>query len=149
MPSIRGPEIGTIAKPEPKPRGGKKPKDAGRRYERQFSHKYGFQRVVGSGAFGGVDPLLKGDVKGQIGSLKLLFELKSLNKLDSKGAKTVTFPVSWLDKIDTEAQAEGRFPIFAYHVKGETREWAVIRMDKLIELINDYERQIEELSSGN
>lgn len=128
-------------------RGGAKPKEAGRRYEHSFAKRFGFQRQVGSGAFGVADPMLQGDIKGEIGRLKLLFEAKSWDKRDSKGEKTVTFPAALLDKIAKEAEVLGRDPIFIYHVKGSGDEWAVVKYDWLHALIARWEQEIYDLTA--
>lgn len=146
MGSIRGTETGPILKPEPKIRGGKKPKDAGKRYERSFAQRYEFKRVVGSGAFGLVDPMLQGDVVAKVGTLDMLLELKSLTKVDGRGAKIINFPLSFLEKIEQEARSIGKVPGLVYHVKGSTQEYIVLRFDWFKELVEDYERQIKELS---
>lgn len=145
MGSIRGPESGPIVKPEPKIKGGKKPREAGRRYERAFAQKYGFKTVLGSGAFGKVDPTLKGDVVAKVGPLDMLLEAKSLNKVDGRGAKIVNFPLSFLEKIEQEAQSMGKIPGLIYHPKGATQEYIVLRFDWFKELVEDYMRQIQEL----
>lgn len=129
----------------PMARGGRKPKEAGRRYERDFSNKYGFQRQVGSGAFGKLDPMLVGDVAGAIGKLKFLFELKSLEQYNGRGERTVSFPKAWLDKINLEAKSVGRLPVFIYHLKGAPEEWAVIRYDVLYAILTELEEQIAAL----
>jgi hypothetical protein len=126
-------------------RGGRKPKAAGGRYEHAFAKKFGFRRVVGSGAFGHVDPTLKGDVLGEIGRLKLAFETKSWEQYDGRGKKTVSFSVALLDKIAAEAKILGREPIFVYHVKGASNEWAVLEYQWLHDLITRYEKEIMEL----
>lgn len=146
MSSIRGVEIGPILKPEPKIRGGKKPKDAGKRYERSFAQKYDYKRVVGSGAFGQVDANLQGDVTAKIGALDMLLELKSLNKVDGRGAKIINFPLSFLEKIELEAKSIGKIPGLVYHTKGSTQEYIVLRFDWFKQLVEDYDRQIKELS---
>lgn len=141
-------------KPEPKPkrqrtglqRGGRKPKEAGRRYEARLADRYGMRRQVGSGAFGGIDPMLLGDVIGEVGRLKLLIEAKSWNKVDGRGEKVVTFPAALLDKISREAELLGRVPLFVYHVKGSTEEWAVVRFDWLYETLSELEREVSELT---
>jgi hypothetical protein len=127
-------------------RGGKKPREAGRRYEKAFADKFQMRRQVGSGAFGGADPMLHGDVIGEIGRLKLLIEAKSWNKVDGRGEKVVSFSVSLLDKISREADLLGRLPIFVYHVKGSSDEWAVVRFDWLYETIKALELEVEELT---
>lgn len=139
------PANGPIPKPTKRPkrprnalsRGGKKPKEAGRRYEKSFADKYGFKRQLGSGAFGATDPALQGDVIGNIGPIGLLVEAKSWNKVDGRGEKVVSFPVSLLDKISKEAAQLGRAPIFLYHVKNASDEWAVVRFDWLFDTIKE------------
>lgn len=145
MSNIRGIETGPILKPEPKIRGGKKPKEAGRRYERALAQKYGFKTVLGSGAFGAVDPTLQGDVVAKIGDLDMLLELKSLNKIDGRGEKIVNFPLSFLEKIDQEARSMNKVPGLIYHPKGSTQEYIVLRFDWFKEKIEDYMAQIEYL----
>jgi hypothetical protein len=127
-------------------RGGRKPKEAGRRYEKSFADKYGYHRQVGSGAFGALDPTLLGDVVGEIGRLKLLFETKSWDKVDGRGEKVVTFPVSLLDKISREAALLQKTPVFIYHVKGSTDEWAVVKWDWFHNLLSDLFREIDILT---
>lgn len=154
MVSIRGDETGPILKPTPKPkkaptglaRGGKKPKEAGRRYERHFADKYDMHRQVGSGAFGVVDPSLVGDITGEIGRLKLLFEAKSWHQVDGRGEKIVTFPVSLLDKISKEAVSIGRIPLFVYHPKGSSDEWAVVKYSWLHDVLKEQEDMIAQLT---
>ncbi len=147
MVNIRGEEDGPILKPPPKIKGGKKPKDAGRRFERQIASKYGGQRVVGSGAFGPVDPALVGDVRIPVGHLKLLAEAKKrAPKINMRGEKSITLSVDMLDKIEREARIGGEVDILIFGVKGRTTEWAVIQWDKLYAMLQDYERQIDALS---
>jgi len=139
------------------PRGGKKSKDAGRSYEQRFTRKYDepdgaldhnckplvhYHRVPGSGAF----VTLPADVLAEIGSLNIAFELKSWLQLDGRGAKTVAFSASLLDKIDEEARQLNRVPMFVYHIKGDSEEWAVIRYSWLAEKLRDYEVQIRALT---
>lgn len=100
------------------------------------------RRQVGSGAFGNVDPILKGDIKGEIGRLLLLFEAKSWDQVDGRGAKTVSFPVALIDKIEAEALTEDRFPIFVYHPKGSQREIAFCYYDRLHALLKEAYRQL-------
>lgn len=149
-------------KKEKKPRsplsyGGKKPKEAGRRYELSFAKRYDepdgprshtgkplihFRRRPGSGAF----LELKGDILGDLVQLKLLFEAKSWHKMDGRGEKTVTFPASLLYKLDEEAKTEDRVPMFIYHIKNDSEEWAVIRYSWLHDKIRTYELAIRELT---
>jgi hypothetical protein len=129
----------------PLKRGGKKPKEAGRRYEKSFADKYGYRRQVGSGAFGSADPTLLGDVVGEIGRLRLLFELKSWDKVDGRGEKVVSFPSSLLDKISAEADLLGRLPIFIYHIKGASDEWAVVKYEWLHDTLTSLMKTIEEM----
>lgn len=146
--SIRGDEEGPILKPPPKIKGGKKPKDSGRRFERQIASKYGGTRVVGSGAFGEVDPVLKGDVRIPIGSLKLLSEAKKrAPKINMKGEKSITLSVDMLDKIQKEAAVTGEVDILIFGVKGRSTEWAIIEWPKLYDMLRDYEHQISALDA--
>lgn len=157
---------GATAKPEKRAKperkgmlrsGGRKPKEAGRRYESRFVHKYdepdgptdqkgkpliSFRRVPGSGAF----VTLPGDVLSELVSLNLVFELKSWDKLNARGEKTVTFPTSFLYKIDEEAKQLNRVPMFIYHTKGDEEEWAVIRYSWLHAKLREYELAIRDLT---
>lgn len=141
-------------------RGGRKPKDAGRRYEHRFATKFNepdgptdekgkqlihFRRQVGSGAFGKADPGLKGDILGDIVRLRLAFEAKSWDKINGRGEKTVTFPADFLYKIDEEAKTLNRDPIFVYHIKGDEEEWAVVRYSWLHEKLREYELYVYQL----
>jgi hypothetical protein len=148
MTSIRGPE-GPIDKPEPKLKGGKKPKQAGTRYERVFVQKHGGRRVVGSGAFGYVDPSLKGDIRITIGDRDYLLESKSLNKINGRGEKIVNFPLSFLEKITKEAETTGDIPGLIYHPKGSAEEYLFVKFEWFKELVEDYVRQIKELDDRN
>lgn len=149
MGSIR-PAKGPIPKPIKKPkkpakplaRGGRKPREAGRRYEHAFADKYALRRVLGSGAFAAQDPTLSGDIVGEIGRLRVLFEAKSWGQLDGRGEKVVSFPVAFLEKIAKEAKLLQREPIFIYHVKGASNEWAVVEYSWLHELILRWETDI-------
>lgn len=146
MVNIRGDEDGPILKPPPKIKGGKKPKDSGRRFERQIASKYGGQRVVGSGAFGPVDPMLVGDVRITVGTLKFLTEAKKrAPKVTMKGEKSITLSVDMLDKIERESLIGGEEPLLIFGVKGRSSEWAVMRWDRLHWILAEQERQINEL----
>lgn len=144
MGSLR-PATGPIPKPTPKKRGGKSPRDSGIGFERKFVKKHGYKRVVGSGAFGLQDPMLKGDVEARIGDKDYLLETKNLNKVDGRGEKTVTFPLSFLEKITKEAEAKGRIPGLIYHPKGSSKDYLFVEFDWFKELVEDYVRQIKEL----
>lgn len=141
------PAKGPIPKPKKilKQKGGRKPKETGRRYEKHFADKFGYHRQVGSGAFGAVDPTLLGDVTGEIGRLRLLFETKSWDKVDGRGEKVVTFSVSLLNKIAKEAELLERVPVFIYHVKGSTDEWAVVKWDWFHTILTGLMQEIAEL----
>jgi hypothetical protein len=89
---------------------------------------------------------------GEIGRLKLAFENKSWEQYNGKGEKTVSFPVALLDKIAKEAELLAREPIFIYHVKGASTEWAVVNYEWLHNLITQWENDILALmeeASGN
>ncbi len=142
-------------KPEPKLKKVRKPlrrstfnpKSSGRRAEKVFADRYGFKRQIGSGAFGKLDPMLVGDIIGDIGRLKFLFENKSFEQYNSRGERTVTFPRAWLEKINLEAKSIGRLPMFIYHFKNSNEDWAVIRFDALYALLLEQENQIAALES--
>jgi hypothetical protein len=147
------PARGPILKPlkkikEKKPlkRGGAKPKEAGRRFEREFADRHDMRRVVGSGAFGQIDPMLQGDIVGEIGRLRLLMEAKSWNKVDGQGQKTVTFPLNLMDKIKKEAESLGREPILIFHPKNTNVELAIVPYSWLHNLISRWESEIKTLS---
>lgn len=141
-------------------RGGSKPHEAGRRAEHHFAKRYDapdgptnengrplvhFRRQPGSGAFVG----LKGDVLGDLVKLRILFEVKSWNKVNARGEKTVTFPFSFLEKLDDEAKQLDRIPIFIWHQKQSEEEWAVIRYSWLHEKLREYEMAIYQLEMQN
>lgn len=136
---------------------GRKPKEAGRRYEQRFVRKYdepdgptdakgkpliNFRRVPGSGAF----VTLPGDVLAELVSLNLVFELKSWDRVNARGEKTVTFPLRLLTKIDEEAKQLNRVPLLIYHQKNEEEEWAVVRYSWLHEKLRTYELAIRDLT---
>lgn len=129
--------------------GGRKPKDAGRRQEREFAKKYDeFTRVVGSGAFGGFDPLLQGDLKGDIGRKKFLLEMKSWATVNAAGEKTINVPVSVLDKVRVEALPTDRHAGLVFHPKGTNRYIAIFDWDDFYELMVESENYIERLETA-
>lgn len=129
-------------------RGGKKPKEAGRRYEQRVRDKFHepplviVKRQVGSGAFGKVDPMLLADLLIDIGRLKLAAEVKSWATVDGRGEKTITVPASVLYKLDLEAKTMNRDPIGIFHMKNSEEEWCFIRMSWFVEKLKDYEGTI-------
>lgn len=143
--------------------GGRKPKEAGRRFEQRMVDKYTeaksplpcpncgqlplvyVKRQVGSGAFGKADPDLVGDLLLNIGRLRLLAEAKSWNKTLASGEKTINVPASVLYKLDQEARQLGRDPIGLFHMKNDTEEWAFVRLDWLINNLREWERCIRDL----
>ena len=134
-------------------RGGKRPKEAGRRFEARFAKKYDdpplvkFRRQVGSGAFGKVDPGLLADVLGDIGSLLLAFEVKSWDRHDARGQKVLTIPSSVLYKLDLEAKTLNRHPVLIAHLKGDEEEWAVCRYSWLHSVLKELQRQVVALNA--
>lgn len=141
------PATGPIPKPESKKKGGKKPRESGIGYEHRFAKKHGGERVIGSGAFGFVDPTLKGDIRITIGDKDYLLETKSLHTLNTRGEKIVTFELRWLEKITKEAMSQGKIPGLIIHPKGASQEYLFVRFDWFKELIGDYMRQIKELET--
>lgn len=129
-------------------RGGRKPKDSGRRQEREFANKYEeFTRVIGSGAFGNFDPLLKGDLKGFIGRKPFLLEMKSWATVDASGAKTVHIPLSVLDKVRLEGETEGQYAGVVFHPKGTNRYIAIFDWDDFYKVFKEQEEYIARLEA--
>lgn len=157
MTSIRGPETGPILKPtkrvkekkrSPLAGGGRKPKEAGRRKEREFSNAYGFTRVAGSGAFGAADPILGGDIRGDVGRKKFLLEMKAWEKVDARGEKTINIPISILDKIRKESEILARYGGVIYHPKGTSRYIAIFDWVDFYELLTEQEEYIARLEAA-
>jgi hypothetical protein len=124
-------------------RGGRKPKDSGRRQEREFANKYEeFTRVVGSGAFGNFDPMLKGDLKGIIGRKPFLLEMKSWATVNALGEKTINIPLSVLDKVRIEGETEGRYAGVVFHPKGTSRYIAIFDWDDFYAIFKEQEEYI-------
>lgn len=145
------PAKGALPKP-PKRRskiagGGRAPKEAGRRKEREFANQYDFTRVVGSGAFGPSDPLLGGDIRGEVGTKKFLLEVKSWDKVNARGEKTINLPVSILDKIRQEAEVLTRYGGVIFHPKGTSRYIAIFDWNDFYELLKSQEEEIERLNA--
>ncbi len=129
-------------------RGGRKPKAAGLRQEREFANKYDeFTRVVGSGAFGNFDPVLKGDLKGFIGRKPFLLEMKSWATVDATGAKTINIPLHVLDKVRIEAETMNQNAGVVFHPKGTNRYIAIFDWDDFYKLFKEQEEYIERLES--
>jgi hypothetical protein len=129
-------------------RGGRKPKDAGRRQEREFANKYEeFTRVVGSGAFGNFDPVLKGDLKGRIGRKPFLLEMKSWATVDATGAKTINLPLHVLDKVRIEGLTENQYAGVVFHPKGTTRYIAIFDWEDFYNLFKEQEEYIARLEA--
>ena len=129
-------------------RGGRKPKEAGRRFEQRVKDKYHdpplvvVKRQVGSGAFGKTDPMLLADLLIDIGRLRLAAEAKSWDKVDAQGRKTITVPASVLYKLDQEAKLLNRDPIGIFHMKYDPEEWVFVRMSWFVEKLKEWEGTI-------
>lgn len=127
-------------------RGGRKPKKAGVRQEREFANTYeGFERVIMSGAAGVYDPLLKGDIRGIIGRNKFLLEMKAWLSVDGKGEKTINVPLSVLDKVRKEGETEGRYSGVVFHPKNTNRYIAIFDWDDFYKLLTEQEEYINRL----
>ena len=130
-------------------RGGRKPKEAGRRQEREFANKYeGFERVIMSGAAGIYDPLLKGDIRGRIGRKKYLLEMKAWDKVDGQGEKTINVPLSVLDKVRKEGETENRYAGVVFHPKNTSRYVAIFDWDEFFNFMTEQEEYIERLEEA-
>jgi hypothetical protein len=128
--------------------GGRKPKEAGRRKEREFANQYGFTRVVGSGAFGPADPLLGGDIRGEIGRKKFLLEMKSHAIIDATGAKTVRIPLAVLDKIRKESEVLERYGMVVFHPKGTNRYIVIADWEDFYSILTEQEQYIKILEDS-
>lgn len=137
-----------VKKAKSKVRGGKAPRKAGIKQEANFRDTYeGFTRVVGSGAFGIYDPLLKGDLKGQVGRKKFLLEMKAWAIINGKGEKTVTVSLPTLDKIRQEADVEipPRYAGVIFHPMNTSRWVAVFDWDDFYDVLHEQEEYIARL----
>jgi hypothetical protein len=143
-----------VKKAPAKKRGGKAPKKAGIRQEANFRDQYdGFERVVGSGAFGAYDPTLRGDLKGQIGRKRFLLEMKAWTTVNARGEKTISLPISVLDKIREEADMEltPRHAGVIFHPMNSNRWIAIFDWQDLYDLLKeqeDYIARLEEAVNG-
>jgi hypothetical protein len=157
--SIRGDEVGPIAKPKKKQkskpvglkRGGKAPRKAGVSQEQKFANQYdGFRRVVASGAFGNYDPTLRGDLKGEIGRKRFLLEMKAWSTVDARGEKTINLPLSVLDKIRREADFEtpARDAGVIFHPMNTSRWIAIFDWDDFYRIMTEQEEYIKRLESA-
>lgn len=129
-------------------RGGSRPRKAGIRQEREFADRFPeFHRVVGSGAFGGLDPLLKGDLKGTLGRMRFLLEMKAWAKVDARGEKQISLGIGILDKIRQEALTEDRYAGVIYHPKGTNRYLAIFDWEDFYKIFKEQEEYIERLEA--
>lgn len=103
--------------------------------------------MVGSGAFGIVDPLLRGDLKGQMGRKKFLLEMKAWHKVDARGAKQISLSIDILDKIRREAEVEARYAGVIYHPKGTNRYLAIFDWNDFYALFMEQEEYIARLEA--
>lgn len=134
-----------------KQRGGKAPRKAGIKQEANFRDKYeGFQRVVGSGAFGNFDPLLRGDLKGAIGRKKFLLEMKAYSTVNAKGEKTINIPLNVLDKIRLEADYETppRHAGVIFHPMNTNRWIFICDWDDFFNILSEQEEYIARLEAA-
>jgi hypothetical protein len=138
-------------KPAKRLRGGKAPRKAGIKQEGNFRDTYdGFRRVVGSGAFGNYDPTLKGDLKGEVGRKKFLLEMKAWTVINGKGEKTITVPLSVLDKIRQEADVEipPRHAGVIFHPMRTSRWIAIFDWDDFYNVLHEQEEYIARLEAA-
>jgi hypothetical protein len=129
-------------------RGGKSPRKAGIKQESNFVNNYeGFRRVVASGAFGAIDPTLRGDIKGEIGRKRFILEMKAWHKIDGTGSKTINVPLSVLDKIRLEADYEipPRDAGVIFHPKNTNRWIAIFDWNDFYRIMTEQEEYIARL----
>lgn len=133
-----------------KSRGGKAPRKAGIKQEANFRDQHeGFDRVVGSGAFGNYDPTLRGDLKGQVGRKRFLLEMKAWTVINGRGEKTITVPLSVLDKIRKEADYEvpPRHAGVIFHPMRSDRWIAIFDWKDFYDLLSEQEEYIKKLEA--
>lgn len=104
---------------------------------------------MGSGAFGNLDPTLRGDLKGQIGRKKFLLEMKAYSTVNAKGEKTINIPLSVLDKIRKEADYEipPRHAGVIFHPMNTNRWIAIFDWDDFYSILSEQEEYIARLEN--
>ena len=89
---------------------------------------------------------MQGDLKGQIGDKRFLLEMKAWATVNAAGEKTITVPLSVLDKILKEAETENRFGGLIFVPKGTTRNIAIFEWDDFYFILKDQEDHIARLT---
>lgn len=138
-------------------RGGKAPRKAGIKQESNFVNTYNdpendevtFKRVVASGAFGAIDPTLRGDIKGQVYRKRFLLESKAWATVNAAGEKTIHIPLSVLDKIRKEADYEipPRHAGVIFHPMNTSRWIAIFDWDDFYNVLVEQEEYIARLEA--
>jgi hypothetical protein len=145
------------SKPTGIKRGGKAPRKAGIKQESNFVNRYNdpedenvtFKRVIASGAFGGIDPTLRGDIKGEVYRKRFLLESKAWATVNAAGEKTVHIPLSVLDKIRKEADFEipPRHAGVVFHPMNTNRWIAIFDWDDFYTILREQEEYIAKLEA--
>lgn len=136
-------------------RGGKAPRKAGIKQEGNFVSIYNepeddnvsFRRVIASGAFGAIDPTLRGDIKGEVYRKRFLLEMKAWATINAAGQKTINVPLSVLDKIRQEADYEipPRHAGVIFHPMNSNRWVAIFDWQDFFEVLMEQETYIDKL----
>jgi hypothetical protein len=119
-----------VPKPEPgKKKGGKAPKQAGNRVERQVAKQYGGERTPGSGAIKHSSKNLTGDVEVKLPTEQIKFEVKYSGSLTSTGLKTFPMTLKVLTQMINEACEAHQLGALHIQYKGEPiKEGGVVVM---------------------
>lgn len=95
---------------------GKVSKDRGKLAERRIAKKLGTDRTPYSGA---------GKEKGDVSHPQYIVEVKTT------GQESLTLRREWLTKVAKEALAAGKEMVLIFRFVGDTRDYAIIPMDKV------------------
>lgn len=135
-----------LSVPKPAPKGGKRPKDVGKRTESAIAKRVEGTRVPMSGAVKNSVHNLAGDVtvNDDKGTPFLLFEIKASGVINTKGDKVYTLAKSVLQQMYTEAKTQQQLGAFRLHFLNDSYEedWVIMRGD-------DFERILKLAKQGN
>ena len=116
-----------------------------------------FKRIPSSGALGTTfgEPLLTGDLKGEVEGIKRKFKVEAkcgYNSSTNKEVKQFTLKKEWLDKIIMEAKDALSTPLLIGKFSGARKGvqvFVVLDIDTLAYFINEISRLNKELEDEN
>lgn len=94
---------------------------------KQYNEMREARRQVRSGAIW----FMPGDVTDTI----ILAECKERSTVTARGEKSITIPKAWLNKLEDEAESEGKYPTFAFRYKDDTQIYAINKFEVLEEMV--------------